>query len=75
MVRRWLFWFLIVAFLVLAVIRFTEIEELVETLSQGRWEWVLACDLFYSSFFAILIPSIISDLSPFLDSSVDQASL
>ncbi len=43
--RRWLFWLLIAAFLILVVSRFTEIESLVNTLAQGRWEWVVAAVL------------------------------
>src|SRR5262245_4679598 len=42
MKRRWLFWLLILAFIWLAVSRFTEIEKLAKTLAQGQWQWVLA---------------------------------
>ena len=42
MKRRWLFWLLVIAFLVVVIARLTGIRELLQTLAQGRWAWVLA---------------------------------
>jgi hypothetical protein len=38
--RRWLLHLLIVAFLWVVLTRFTEIESLLKTLAQGKWQWV-----------------------------------
>jgi len=76
MKRRWLFWLLVVAFLVLIVSRVTEISELIDTLGQGRWEWVLAAalaqmayhtvytGLFQSAFHVVDVESQVKDLLP-----------
>jgi len=39
--RRWLFWLLMIAFLVVVVARITDIQELLQTLARGQWAWVL----------------------------------
>jgi uncharacterized protein (TIRG00374 family) len=43
--RRWLLHLLIVAFLWVVLTRFTEIENLLKTLAQGKWQWVLVAAL------------------------------
>jgi uncharacterized protein (TIRG00374 family) len=42
MIRRTLFWLLVIAFLWIVITRLTEIQSLAETLAQGQWQWVLA---------------------------------
>lgn len=42
MIRRTLFWLLVIAFLWFVITRLTEIQALAETLAQGQWQWVLA---------------------------------
>ena len=42
MKRRWILWFLIIAFIWLVITRFTEVQKLAATLAQGQWQWVLA---------------------------------
>lgn len=42
MKRRWLYYFLIIAFLAVVISRFTEAAKLARTLAHGRPEWVLA---------------------------------
>ena len=41
MKRRWIFWLLVIAFLVVVITRLPEIEKLAQTLASGQWEWVL----------------------------------
>lgn len=76
MKRRWLFWLLVVAFLVLVVSRLTEIGKLIDALGQGRWEWILAAalaqmayqvvytGLFQSAFHVVDVESRVWDLLP-----------
>ena len=40
--RSWIFWLLLVLFLLLVATRFGEVKSLPLTLSQGKWQWVLA---------------------------------
>jgi phosphatidylglycerol lysyltransferase len=73
---RWIFGLLIVVFIWLVVTRFTQIEELVKTLAQGRLEWVLAAALievvhyvavaatYQSAFRTVEIQSRLLDLIP-----------
>jgi uncharacterized protein (TIRG00374 family) len=82
MKRRWILWLLIVAFLGVVATRFTEIQELCETLAQGQWEWVLAAALlqavyyvayaavYQSAFYAVEVDSRVSELVPVLLSSI-----
>jgi phosphatidylglycerol lysyltransferase len=51
MLRRLLFWILVIAFGWVIISRFSEIEKLATTLSQGRWQWVLAALLLQVLFF------------------------
>ena len=76
MKRRWLFWLLVIAFLVFVVSRLTELGDLIDTLSRGRWEWVLAAALaqvayhvvytgiYWSAFHVVNIESRVWDLLP-----------
>jgi len=57
MKRRWILWLLIIAFLWVVVTRFTEIEKLATTLSQGKWEWVLAAALVQGVYFLVFSAS------------------
>lgn len=41
MLRRWVLWGLVAAFVWLVFSRLTEIEHLADTLARGRWGWVL----------------------------------
>jgi len=40
--RRWLFWILLIAMVWLAVSRFTDLQQLAQTLVEGQWQWVMA---------------------------------
>lgn len=51
MKNRWILWLLVIFFLWVFVTRFTEIEKLATTLSQGKWEWVLAAILVQAIYF------------------------
>lgn len=42
MKTRWIFWLLVIAFVWLLVSRFTEVQKLIQTLSQGQLIWILA---------------------------------
>jgi phosphatidylglycerol lysyltransferase len=76
MKNRWILWVLIVAFVWIVVTRFTEIEKLAATLSQGQWEWVLAAAIiqviyfvvfaasYWSAFDAVEVKSRLRDLLP-----------
>jgi phosphatidylglycerol lysyltransferase len=57
MKRRWILWLLIIVFLWVVVSRFTEIQKLAVTLSQGKWEWVLAAVLVQMVYFAVFTGS------------------
>jgi uncharacterized protein (TIRG00374 family) len=43
--RRWLLLLVLIAFAALVASRFTDVQNLVLTLSQGQWQWVLAAIL------------------------------
>ncbi len=51
--RRWILWVLIIAFVWLVITRFTEIQKLLDILTQGQWEWVLAAALLQALFFVV----------------------
>jgi uncharacterized protein (TIRG00374 family) len=80
--RRWILWLLIVAFLGVVATRFSEIQELCETLALGQWEWVLAAALlqalyyvvyaavYQSAFYTVEVDSCTSELVPVLLSSI-----
>ncbi|MBC8444743.1 MAG: flippase-like domain-containing protein [Chloroflexi bacterium] len=52
MKRHWLLWLLTAVFFWAVVTRLTEIEELIGTLSQGRWEWVLVAAVLQIAYYA-----------------------
>jgi uncharacterized protein (TIRG00374 family) len=76
MKRRWLLWLLIIAFVWVVITRFTEIENLAETLAQGRWQWVLTAALlqvlyyivyaalYQAAFYTVEVESRVSELLP-----------
>jgi phosphatidylglycerol lysyltransferase len=76
MKRRWLLWLLIIAFMWVVITRFTEIENLAETLAQGRWQWVLTAALlqvlyyivyaalYQAAFSTVEVESRVSELLP-----------
>ncbi len=80
--RRWLLWVAIAAFLALVISRRVEIGDLVATLRQGQWQWVLLCialealyywlyaHLFRSAFAVVGVASRVPDLLPVLFASV-----
>ena len=53
MKRRWILWLLLIVFVWLVVAQFTEIEQLVETLSQGQWQWILFAVLLQFLYYVI----------------------
>jgi phosphatidylglycerol lysyltransferase len=53
MYRRILLWILIAGFAWLVIARFPEIKNLVDTLLQGQWEWVLAAALIQVIYFIV----------------------
>lgn len=82
MKRRWLFYLLIIAFVWVVISRFSEIEQLAQTLAHGQWQWVLVAALlqfgyyvaytalYQAAFHAVEVASRISDLLPITLSSV-----
>ncbi len=79
---RWLFWFLIIAFLWFVISRLAEIQKLLSTLRQGVWEWVLVAaalqvlyylvysGLYQSSFDTVGVKSRLTELIPVTFSSI-----
>jgi uncharacterized protein (TIRG00374 family) len=51
--RRWLYYLLILAFVIVVISRFTEAQKLVRTLLGGRPEWVAAALLFQCVYYVI----------------------
>ncbi len=51
--RRWLLLLLLVGFVVLVTSRFADAKQLVETLSQGDWPWVLASIILHVVYFVL----------------------
>ena len=76
MKRRWILWLLIIGFVWLVFSRLTEIENLLKTLAQGKWTWVLAAvlleithylvyaALFHSAFGTVEVKSRVRGLIP-----------
>lgn len=50
---RRIFWILVIFFLFLVISQFTEIQKLVQTLKQGRWQWVLITALLQIGYYLI----------------------
>ena len=50
---RRIFWILVVLFLFLVISQFTQIQKLVNTLKQGRWQWVLIAALLQIGYYLI----------------------
>jgi phosphatidylglycerol lysyltransferase len=57
MKKRWIFLVLIVLFLWVVVSRFTELEQLKNTLAQGQWSWVLAAIFSQMVFYTVFSAS------------------
>ena len=82
MIRRWILWLLIIAFVWVVVSRFTEIEKLARILAQGVWIWVLIAAslqvtyylvnawLYQSAFDTVEVRSNILDLFPLIFSAL-----
>jgi phosphatidylglycerol lysyltransferase len=80
--RRWLLWLLLILFVWVVVSRLTEIEKLLETLRQARWQWVLLAAmlqvlyyvlytaLYQSAFRTVEVESRLSELLPVMFASV-----
>ncbi|MGA9397062.1 MAG: lysylphosphatidylglycerol synthase transmembrane domain-containing protein, partial [Anaerolineaceae bacterium] len=49
----WLFWILVLTFVYVLVSRFTQVKELINTLEQGKWIWVLVAALLQYLFFIL----------------------
>lgn len=57
---RWLFWLLVIAAIWVVISQFTQIQNLVQTLIQGQWQWVLAAafvQVIYYFFYTGIIQS------------------
>lgn len=82
MIRRWMYWFLVLAFIWIVATRFSEITDFSRTLSQGRLKWILmavALQLlhylvssasFRTAFAIVGVESRVRDLLPLLFGSV-----
>lgn len=82
MIRRWMYWFLVLAFIWIVATRFNEITNFSFTLSQGRFKWVLiavalqilhylvSSASFRSAFAIVGVESRVRDLLPLLFGSV-----
>jgi glycosyltransferase 2 family protein len=76
LVRRWLLWVLIIALLAVLISRRVAIEELLATLRQGAWPWIVAATLlqvlyyvlyallFQQAFATVRVQSRVRDLLP-----------
>ena len=79
---RWILWLLVILFIWIVVSRFTELEKLVRTLSQGRWQWVgiaallqvvyylLYTGLYQSAFYTVEVESRVVELLPVTFASI-----
>ncbi|MFN8486879.1 MAG: flippase-like domain-containing protein [Caldilineaceae bacterium] len=59
-IRRWLYWLLILGFIWVVASRFREIQRLLHTVTQGRWQWVLLAaglQLVYYTIYTLLYES------------------
>lgn len=82
MIRRWMYWFLVLAFIWIVATRFNEITNFSFTLSQGRFKWVLiavalqilhylvSSASFRTAFAIVGVESRVRDLLPLLFGSV-----
>ena len=82
MIRRWMYWFLVLAFIWIVATRFSEITDFSFTLSQGRFKWVLiavalqilhylvSSASFRTAFAIVGVESRVRDLLPLLFGSV-----
>lgn len=82
MIRRWMYWFLVLAFIWIVATRFNEITDFSFTLSQGRFKWVLiavalqilhylvSSASFRTAFAIVGVESRVRDLLPLLFGSV-----
>ena len=78
----WLFWLLVLIFVYVLVSRFTEVKELIDTLEQGKWIWVLVAallqylyfisysGLYHSAFSVVDVKSNLKELIPVMFGSV-----
>lgn len=76
MKRHWILWLLTIAFIWLVVSHFTEVQKLVQTLGQGRLNWVLAAALlqvvyylvytalYQAGFYTVNVKSRLLELAP-----------
>lgn len=51
--RRWLLLLLLIGFVALVTSRFTDAKQLVRTLSQGQWQWVLVAIILHVVYFIL----------------------
>jgi uncharacterized protein (TIRG00374 family) len=51
--RRWLLLLLLIGFVALVTSRFTDAKQLVATLSQGQWQWVLVAIILHVVYFVL----------------------
>jgi len=78
MIRRWIFWILVIAFLILLVTQYKEVKNLFVMLGKARWQWLVVAVLldvcFYlslalsyqSAFHAAEVETRVLDLIPVL---------
>jgi uncharacterized membrane protein YbhN (UPF0104 family) len=53
MIRRWVFWFLVVAFLWLLVANRTELRDVAVTLASGRWAWIALAAALQAAYYLV----------------------
>lgn len=82
MIRRWIYWFLVLAFIWIVASRFSEFTDFSFTLSQGRFQWVLVAvalqilhyfvssTSFRTAFATVGVESQVRELFPLMVSSV-----
>ncbi len=80
--RRWLLVLAIVAFAVLLILRFGEIEQVLATIVRGQWQWILGAVLLQGMYYpvytleyvfgfaAVEVPSALGQLLPVLFASI-----
>ncbi len=85
--RRWLLVVVTIAFILLVIFRFRELQELVVTLFQGQWQWLLAAlglqltyyvllaVLYQSAFAVVQVASRLRELIPVLLASIFVTTL
>jgi len=57
MKRSWLLWLLMAAFIWLAIAHLTQIEKLIETFLQGKWQWVVMAICLEMIYFVVFTAS------------------